>query len=138
MRRVLIILLFLITVLSLHSQNKHITYIGEIPTFTKTKDSTNRVKTVEQLEKGYYHIIVLKNEKAISFIEEKNLSASDSLWKSYSHHEFLSLFDKQKSETKYITAFYNKKVKKAFISHPETAIWRKIDPNKKTETHGMV
>lgn len=127
------LLVFAIVVLfSLHTfaQNKHITYIGEVFSVSFYNDSVKKPHSDYQIKKGYHHILVFKDRKAISFRLDTTLTSGDSSRNIMPNHKFLSLFDKKQNATKTITTYYNKKADKVFFSDRNPDVWKSIAPDK--------
>jgi GLPGLI family protein len=115
------------------AQNKHITYIGEIYTVSMKQAAGKNSKSNYSVEKGYHHILVFKDKKAISLRRDTIMTNNDSILGNMSRSNFLSLFDKNQNATKTTTAYYNKKADKVFFSDYKPDVWRKIAPDKRVE-----
>ncbi len=112
------------------AQDKHITYIGEIFSFSFEKDSLNRSIPTYCTEEGYLHILVFKDKKSISFMQDTILSHSDSIRENSSCHQSFILNDRNHTSTKSVRIFYNNKIDKVFFEKFKPDVWRVIAPDK--------
>ena len=112
------------------AQNMHITYIGDIYSISLKQAANKKSETHYSIEKGYHHILIFKDKKAITFQQDTIVANADSIPKILSDYQFLSLFDKKSGSAKYITSRYSAKSKRVYNSEHESQIWRKITPDK--------
>jgi len=136
MKKTYAILIFLLASTLLLAQNKNLTYIGDIYSISRKQAADKKSETHYSVEKGYHHILIFKDKKAIMFRQDSILGSIDSVPKTLSDYKFLSLYDRKSSSVKYISARYNEKNDRVYTNEQEFRIWQKITPDKKPDLTG--
>lgn len=126
--KLLLLILFVLSSQLLLSQDKHITYLGDV-FYIDLASAAHKDSTVKHYkEKDNHHILVFEDKKAILFRKEIDYTRRDSMIFNNYKRYYPTLFDKKKEASRHLSLLHNYSTGDIFANNRHSPEWKKITP----------